>query len=424
MPGQQHATAVIPALALARRMLTTIVMSASEERRSFDSAVVAERVAAQLAASAVERDRAGGTALRERALLRESGLLLLSIPSVFGGHGAGWAETMRVVRRIARADGSLAHLLGFHHLLVATVRLFGEERQWRAAYEGTVRNTWFWGNALNPLDQRTVIQRAAEGASDGVRWAVNGTKTFCSGASDSDRLIISALDADRRLVVAAIPTGRAGIRVLDDWDNMGQRQTDSGTVIFEDVEVADDEILRRPGPLGSVVASLRPSIAQLVLANVFLGIGEGALEAARAYTREQSRAWAASGVSSASDDPYILRNYGEMWLGLRTAGALADLAGAALDDAWIRGDALTAEQRGITAISIASAKVASSRAGLDVASRLFEVAGARATAARSRLDRFWRNVRTHTLHDPVDYKLRELGRFALLDEIPPPTFYS
>jgi alkylation response protein AidB-like acyl-CoA dehydrogenase len=399
-------------------LFTRIDMSASEQRGAFDAASVADRVATQLGATAAERDRTGGTALRERALLRESGLLLLSIPTAFGGHGAGWAETMRVVRRIARADGSLAHLLGFHHLLVATVRLFGEERQWRAAYEGTVRGTWFWGNALNPLDQRTVIQRAGDG------WTVSGTKTFCSGASDSDRLIISALDADRRLVVAAVPTARAGIRILDDWDNMGQRQTDSGTVVFENVDIADDELLRRPGPLGSVVASLRPSIAQLVLANVFLGIGEGALEAARGYTREQSRAWPASGLTSATDDPYVLRGYGEMWVALRGAAALADQAGAALEDAWNRGDALTAEQRGITAISIASAKVASSRAGLDVAGRLFEVAGARATAARSRLDRFWRNVRTHTLHDPVDYKLRELGRFALLDEIPPPTFYS
>jgi len=48
---------------------------------------------------------------------------------------------------------------------------------------------------------------------------------------------------------------------------------------------------------------------------------------------------------------------------------------------------------------------------------------ASATAA-ARFDRFWRNLRTHTLHDPVDYKLRELGRFALLDEIPTPSFYS
>jgi hypothetical protein len=31
---------------------------------------------------------------------------------------------------------------------------------------------------------------------------------------------------------------------------------------------------------------------------------------------------------------------------------------------------------------------------------------------------FWRNVRTHTLHDPVDYKIRELGEWALNQKIP------
>ena len=42
----------------------------------------------------------------------------------------------------------------------------------------------------------------------------------------------------------------------------------------------------------------------------------------------------------------------------------------------------------------------------------------------ARLDRYWRNVRVHTLHDPVDYKLRDLGGHALWGEWPTPSFYS
>jgi alkylation response protein AidB-like acyl-CoA dehydrogenase len=399
--------------------MVAVEMSLAGETGPSDPWGALERTVAALGATAVERDRVGGTALHERALLRESGLLGLSIPRAYGGHGANWGETMRAVRRIAEVDGSLAHLFGFHHLLLATVRLFGDERQWQEAYRSTASGAHFWGNALNPLDQRTTIRPGAAGA-----FVVDGTKSFCSGASDSDRLIISALDPDRRLVVAAVPTARAGIRILDDWDNMGQRQTDSGTVVFEGVEVAPHEFLRSPGPLGSPFASLRPCIAQLVLANVFLGIGQGALEAARGYTRGQARAWAASGVASASDDPYVLRTYGELWVGLQGAAALTDAAGVALDGAWQRGDAITPAERGAAAVAIAAAKVSTTRAGLDTASRMFEVAGARATTAAARFDRFWRNLRTHTLHDPVDYKLRELGRFALLDEIPTPSFYS
>ncbi len=377
-----------------------------------------ERLAAALASTAVDRDRRGGTAKCERDLIRESGLLTLSIPIEEGGAGAAWPLTLQAVRRLARVDGSLAHLFGFHHLLLATVRLFGSEAQWRAAYAGTVAGRWFWGNALNPLDTRTTI------IQDGDGYLVDGTKSFCSGATDSDRLIVSALDAAGRLVVAAIPTARAGVQIHDDWDNMGQRQTDSGSVTLRRVRVSDAEILRTPGPLGSVWASLRPCLAQIILTNVFLGLGQGALAEARVFARESARPWPTSGAATVTDDPYVLHRYGELWLGIEGARALADEAGAAFDRSWRRENALTPDERGACAITIAAAKAAATRAGLDAASRLFEITGARATAATYGLDRFWRNLRTHTLHDPVDYKLRELGQWALGDRWPAPTFYS
>jgi len=50
--------------------------------------------------------------------------------------------------------------------------------------------------------------------------------------------------------------------------------------------------------------------------------------------------------------------------------------------------------------------------------------GARATHGALALDRFWRNLRTQTLHDPVDYKLHELGDWALNGTLPEPSFYS
>ena len=49
---------------------------------------IAANLADRLAQSAVERDQAGGHAATERAWIRESGLLTLSIPEEFGGQGA------------------------------------------------------------------------------------------------------------------------------------------------------------------------------------------------------------------------------------------------------------------------------------------------------------------------------------------------
>ncbi|MFZ5896330.1 MAG: acyl-CoA dehydrogenase family protein [Myxococcota bacterium] len=380
---------------------------------------VAERLVQSFDASAVDRDRAGGTALNERNELRGSGLLSLSVPREYGGAGDSFASVMRLVRRFAEVDASIAHLFGFHHLLLATVRLFGRREQWERAYREAAPGKLFWGNALNPLDTGTRLR-----AERGVLY-ISGKKSFCSGARDSDRLIVSAHREDsQKLVVASIPSSRAGIVINEDWDNIGQRQTDSGSVEFHDVTVDEAELLVEPGPLSTPFASLRPCIAQLSLSNVYLGIARGALSAAREYTLNQRRTWINSGVANAAQDPYVLHHYGQMWVDLEAARLLADDAARALDAAWIHAEAVSPEERGDVALRVAAAKAQSTRVSLDVSVRIFDVMGARSTSKRAAMDRFFRNARTHTLHDPLDYKLKELGDWALNHAFPKPSFYS
>lgn len=112
------------------------------------------------------------------------------------------------------------------------------------------------------------------------------------------------------------------------------------------------------------------------------------------------------------------------WAALEGARLLTDRANQQFNHAWQQGARLNAAERGALAVAITTAKVAASRAGLDLSSRLFEVTGARATHGPLRLDRHWRNLRTQTLHDPLDYKLNELGDWALNGQFPTPTFYS
>jgi alkylation response protein AidB-like acyl-CoA dehydrogenase len=381
----------------------------------------AEQLAHAYAQTAVERDKRGGTAKIERDLLRESGLLNLVIPPSLGGWGMDWPDTLKIVRLFARVDSSLAHLFGFQHLQLASVLLYGSSAQSDWLFSETVRNKWFWGNALNPLDKRTILTPSQPGG-----YVLSGRKSFCSGAVDSDMLIVSALCADdEKFMVAAIPSSREGIRIHNDWDSIGQRQTDSGTVEFHGVMVDGDEFLLTPGPLGSTRASLRSCIAQLIFSNVFLGLAEGAFAEARDYTLAQTRPWiGAAGIESASEDPYILEHYGRFFVHLQAAQALTDIAGESLQRAWESGEAITDNQRGRCSIDIATAKATTTKVGLEITSEMFEVMGARAAAAPARLDRYWRNLRTHTLHDPVDYKFRELGAWALNHRLPKPGFYS
>lgn len=376
-------------------------------------------LARQFAKTAVERDIQGGTPKVERDALRRSGLLSLSIPKEYGGQGLNWSQILDTVRTFAQVDSSIAHVYGFHHLLLATVRLFSRPDQWEPWFEQTASKHWFWGNALNPLDTRTVVRQL-----DGW-YEFSGKKSFCSGATDSEMLVASGIDEhSRKLLIAAVPTSRAGITINQDWNSIGQRQTDSGSALFEKVRIEAHELLLDPGPLSTPFSSLRPLLAQLIFVHLFLGLSEGALEQARHYTLNESRPWFSSGAEQASQDPYTLLHYGEFFVGLESVRLLARNAAQLFDEAWERGEALDEQQRGQVAVAIAAAKVASSRVGLEVSSRLFETTGARATHGALRLDRFWRNLRTQTLHDPVDYKLKELGDWALNSAIPSSSFYS
>src|SRR5262249_2494911 len=126
------------------------------------------------------------------------------------------------------ADGSVAHLFGYHHLDLITAHLIGTPEQRDYWYTETARRGLFWGNTLNPLDPRTRLEPTGDST-----YQLDGEKSFCTGAADSDVLVVSATEPGvSQLRVAVIPTTREGVQVNDDWDNMGQRQTDSGSVSF------------------------------------------------------------------------------------------------------------------------------------------------------------------------------------------------
>jgi len=392
-------------------------MQLLESKTSLDYLALATALAEEFATTAVERDAKGGTPKQERDRIRASGLLKLIVPKEYGGLGETWITTLKISRELAKVDSSIAHVFSYHHLGVIIPHIFGSTAQKEQYYSKTIENNWFWCNALNPLDRRTTL------TPDGNNFRLNGVKSFCSGSKDSDILPITATNNDE-ITILAIPTQRQGINIQDDWDNMGQRQTDSGSIVFDNVLVYEEEIFgerdRTPRPFNTI----RACLTQLNLANIYLGIAQGALAAAKQYTRTSTKPWLTSGVESATVDPYILQHYGNMWVDLQGATCLTDIAGELLQNAWEQEWALSEEQRGECAMAIATAKVAATKVGLDITSRIFEVMGARATSGKYGFDRYWRNLRTFTLHDPVDYKVQDIGNWVLNEQLPKPNFYS
>lgn len=384
-----------------------------------DYLTVANDAAKAIAEQAVQHDAEAGLPLEEVAILKESGLLRLPVPRTYGGGGATWPQLYQVVQILARASGSIGQIYANHIGLVNAAVALGRPGQAEQAYLATVKNNLLWANALNARDNRLKIEATADG------FQVNGVKSFGTGLAVGDcNLIAAVMDGVETPVVFAVPGHRPGIHYNHNWHNMGQRRTASGSYRFQALSIQPDEIVGPPADSTSAFPALIFSIAQLAKVYTYLGIAEGALTAAKEYTLTKTRPWITANVAKASQDPYILQQYGELWTDLQAAIAIAEKAAAKVQWGWQKNIRLTFEDRGHVAIAVAAAKSTAIKSGLTITNQVFEVMGARATASRYGFDRYWRDLRTFSLHDPRAYKVREIGNWYLNEEFPAPSQYS
>ncbi|MFD2759052.1 acyl-CoA dehydrogenase family protein [Gulosibacter faecalis] len=384
----------------------------------------AQEVADVLAVDALERDRANAAPYAEVELLKASGLVTLLGPREFGGGGETWATAYRVIRIVSRADGSIGQLLGYHYLWAWAARLVATDEQIAAVEELATSTNALYGGAVNPRDGDLTIRE------DGDELVFSGRKSFSTGGRVADLTVLEGvLEGTDTHIFAIVPTAQEGIVFAGDWDALGQRLTESGSVEIRDVRVpwsaaagfVDGEFQ----PL--VYNTLNVPAIQLVFANLYLGIAEGALAAAAEYTRTTTRAWPYGGdnKASATEEWYLLEGYGVLQSRLWADEALLDAVNTeASEILHAPREQLTERRRGELAVRVAAAKLRLVDDGLEVANRIFELTGARASASSVGLDIYWRNLRTHSLHDPIAYKKREVGDYALLGQIPEPTWYS
>ncbi|MBY3272844.1 monooxygenase [Rhizobium laguerreae] len=369
------------------------------------------------ARDAIERDQAGGRPEEQIRLLKESGMVNLLIPEEFGGIGERYSTAMRIVREFAKVDGSLGHLFGYHFSPLQNAIKSGPDARARDLLRRSAAGRWFWGNTSNSFSKSLFGRREADGV------VLNGFRPFASGSHVADYLLVAWEDEETNArSIAYIPPTRSGVTIANDWDGIGQRQTGSGRVFYKDVKIHADEIV--PERPRDPIALLAPLQQQSVLVNVFIGSAQGALIAARDYTVTKSRPWIFSGVERHQDDPWIKRQYGELWIKVQAATALADRALTAVDAVYEKGQHLTEADRGAAAIAVASANVLAGLVALEVTSEIFEVMGARSAVRPYGLDRFWRNVPIHTLHNPGEYKTRNVGTWFLTGEYPEPGIFQ
>lgn len=373
----------------------------------------ARKLAASFAAGATERDRDRRLPAAEVDELSAAGLLGITVPRAFGGAQVSVATLAEVFRTLAVADASLAQIPHSHFVFLEALRLQGTPHQQERFFAEALAGKRF-ANAQSERNTKTIADDATTLVRDGDDYVLDGEKFYCTGALFAHWLVVRAsTDEPGHKALAYVARETPGITVEDDWDGMGQRTTASGTVRLERVAVASDAVVPytpifdRPTTYGSR--------AQVLHAALDAGIARGALDAGVTAVAK-ARPWFEAGVERAADDPLLVQQAGELELTVRGAEALLRAAAEAIDAA--EAD-LTDASTANASVATAAAKVAADRAATQVSAALFELGGTRTAAGALNLSRFWRDGRTHTLHDPSRWKVQHLGRWTL-DGTPPP----
>jgi SfnB family sulfur acquisition oxidoreductase len=381
-----------------------------------EALAAAQILAATVASGAAERDRKRLLPWAELDLWSESGLGAITVPSEYGGADVSFATLAEVFVILCAADPALGQIPQNHFGVLGVLRELGTSEQ-KARLYGEVLAGQRLGNAgpeRRSADAATILQGTTRLSTtrDGLR--LDGQRFYSTGALFAHRVPTRATDDEGRAVQAWVPRDAVGLTVIDDWNSFGQRTTASGTVTFEQVRIDAQDVLPlwqladRPGMFGPT--------SQLIQAAIDQGIAEAATADALIFVRERARPWVDSGLEHATDDPYIIADVGRLQIDLHAAHEVLLEAARTLDE--IAGQPVDAQASARASVAIAEAKVLTTRIALEASEKLFELAGSSATRAAHNLDRHWRNARTHTLHDPVRWKLHLLGNYYLNHVLP------
>ncbi len=378
-----------------------------------EAIAVAQQLAPGFAEGAADRDRERRHPLAELDRLSQSGLGGITIAGKYGGAGVSQVTVAKVFAILAAADASLAQIPQNQFEILDVIAGSGSEAQ-RQALFGAVLAGARLGNAFSEFGGKNVESFETRLTRDGENYRVNGRKFYSTGALFAHLVPIVALDEEGRIVVAVADRDAPGLTVIDDWSAFGQRTTASGTVVLDKVPIPASRVLP------AYLVYERPSAAgpqsQLIHAAIDAGIARGALAATIDFIREHSRPWIDSGRDRAAEDPYIIEQIGNLRIRLHAAEELLWRAGRQLDATL----ADTSEETiALAKVAVAEAKVLTTEIAILAANKLFELTGTRSVLARHGLDRFWRDARTHTLHDPVRWKYHAVGQFYLNGIHPP-----
>jgi SfnB family sulfur acquisition oxidoreductase len=378
-----------------------------------EALTVAEDLRQFLEAGAAGRDRIPKPPLAELDWLSASGILGITVPHAFGGADVSFETVARVFQTLSAGDPAVAQMTQSHYLFLDAVREDGTQAQ-QAFFFGEVLKGARLGNAQaekitgSALDLTTRLLPGCDGA-----LRLNGIKYYCTGALLAHWIPVAAFDEQERFVLAFVPRTAEGVTVQDDWDSMGQRVAFSGTAIFDNVTVPAEHVIPH-WQLFDRISIFHP-YAQLLHTAIDVGIAQNALADAVATVRARSRPRLGAAVAKATEDPHVILRFGQLSTQLHAAELLLRRAGQALDDATAT---LNEQTAAAGAVAVAEAKAYAEDVALAIASDIFSLAGTSATERNRNLDRHWRNIRTHSVHDANHWRYHIAGDYLLNHKLP------
>ena len=220
------------------------------------------------------------------------GLLGITVDEEFGGAGMSYLAHTVAVEEMARASASVSLSYGAHsNLCVNQIKLNGTPEQKAKYLPGLVSGEHVGALAMSEAGAGSDVvsmKLSAEKRND--RYILNGTKYWITNGPDADTLVVYAKtdpDAGPKGITAfLIEKSMTGFTTSPHFDKLGMRGSNTGELIFDDVEVPFENVL---GEEGRGVAVLMSGLdyERVVLAGIGLGIMAACMDEIMPYMAER-----------------------------------------------------------------------------------------------------------------------------------------
>lgn len=245
------------------------------------------------------------------------GLHGITVEEEWGGSGMGYLEHCVAVEEISRASASVGLSYGAHsNLSINQLRRWGSDAQKSRHLPALISGEHLGGLAMSePGAGSDVVSMKLRAEKKGDRYILNGTKLWITNGPGGDLLIVYAKtdpSAGKRGITAfLIDTTTQGFSSPRKIDKLGMRGSDTGELVFENVEVPEENVL---GEVGGGVRVLMSGLdyERAILAAGPLGIMQAALDTVLPYIHEREQFGAPIGsfqlVQGKLADMYVAMN--------------------------------------------------------------------------------------------------------------------